>query len=167
MSCEKLKVGVCYNSNMLSNIEQVIREYLPGVVHMSLATSNNNVPWISELHFMYDADLHIYFRSLPSRRHSLDIKENPNVSGNVIKQHTIGEKVRGVYFEGKAELIENVTMQSESYKAFTKRFGPNKDVLEEANTENGHKFYKITVENYYVFDSISSNPSKKYKLSWH
>jgi len=36
------------------NIEQKIREYLPQVIHLSLATSSENKPWVGEVHFAYD-----------------------------------------------------------------------------------------------------------------
>ncbi|HLZ15367.1 MAG TPA: hypothetical protein VKQ34_05305 [Candidatus Saccharimonadales bacterium] len=36
------------------DIEQIIRDYLPDVVHMSLATCKDNKPWVCEVHFAYD-----------------------------------------------------------------------------------------------------------------
>lgn len=80
-------------------IEKAIREYISTVVHMSLATSHENTPWITEVHFSYDDDLNIYFRSKPHRRHSEEIKKNNKVSGNIIKQHILKEDVSGIYFE--------------------------------------------------------------------
>ena len=47
-------------------IEQTIREYIDQIVHMSLATSANNQPWVCEVHFAVDDELNIYFRSIKS-----------------------------------------------------------------------------------------------------
>lgn len=147
------------------NIEQVIREYLPGVVHMSLATCRNNKPWVCEVHYVYDDDLNIYFRSTSSRRHSLEIADNPNVSGNIIEQHT-GQKPRGVYFEGRAELLHDVAADHPAYQLFAQRFGLGPEIVEDAKSEDGHKFYKISVDTYYLFDARESKPSQKYELPW-
>jgi uncharacterized protein YhbP (UPF0306 family) len=151
---------------MLTNIEQVIRDYLPEVIHMSLATTNDDKPWVCEVHYVFDSDLNLYFRSTPDRRHSKEIEKNPNVAGNIVKQHSLGQKPRGIYFEGKAEMLQDVDENDVAYTLYCKRFGTNQSILQEARTENGHKFYKITVNKFYVFDSIESNPSQKYELDW-
>jgi hypothetical protein len=77
---------------MLKDIEKVIRDYLPEVIHMSLATCKDNKPWVCEVHFVYDNDLNLYFVSLPSTRHSSELRANPYVSGNIVKQFKLGEK---------------------------------------------------------------------------
>lgn len=148
------------------NIEQAIRDYLPEVIHMSLATSKDNKPWVCEVHFPYDQDLNIYFSSLTSRRHSQEIAVNPNVAGNIVTQHVEGQKVRGVYFEGKAELLKNVTSTYSAFLSLQERFGLDEEDLQEAGEENGHHFYKISVETFYLFDSRESKPSQKYELNW-
>lgn len=104
------------------DIEQAIREYLSEIIHMSLATCAGGRPWVCEVHFAFDEDLNLYFRSKPSRRHSEEIAANPNVAGNMVTQHQLGDKVRGVYFEGKAELLENVGEQHPAYVLYKERF---------------------------------------------
>lgn len=148
------------------DIEQAIRDYLPKVIHMSLATCSNNKPWVCEVHYVFDNELNLYFRSKAQRRHSQEIELNPNVAGNIVMQHSLGQKVRGVYFEGKAELLENVDENHGAYKLYCERFDADGEILEEAQTETGHKFYKITVSTFYLFDSRESSPSKKYELKW-
>lgn len=151
---------------MISNIEKVIREYLPEVIHLSLATMRGNKPWICEVHFVFDNDLNLYFRSTPTRRHSKEIADNHNVAGNIIKQHLVGQKPRGVYFEGTAELLTDVDENHVAYKLYCERFDTDEEILAEAKTETGHKFYKICVSKFYVFDSLESSPSQKYELEW-
>lgn len=152
---------------MIADVEKVIREYLPEVIHLSLATSRNNKPWICEVHYVFDDDLNLYFRSLASRRHSKDIEGNKYVAGNIVKQHLVDQKPRGVYFEGKAELLSGVDENHVGYILYCQRFGTDKEILEEAEKENGHKFYKISVDTFYLFDTIESKPSKKYELKWN
>ncbi len=148
------------------DVEKTIREYLPGVIHMSLASCVNNKPWVCEVHYVFDDDLNLYFRSKPSRRHSLEIEMNPNISGNIVEQHNLEDDVRGVYFEGIAEIMENIDMDNPVYKLFVNRFAMGEGILEDAKKEDGHKFYKISVNKFYVFDSRESDPSQKYELPW-
>lgn len=148
------------------NVEQTIREYLPEVAHLSLATSSGDQPWVCEVHFVYDDDLNLYFVSKPSRRHSREIAENPQVAGNIVKAHGARDKVRGVYFEGTAELLTDVDEGHVAFKLYGQRFGAGPGLLEEVKQPDGHKFYQITVKTYYVFDNQESNPSQKYELPW-
>jgi uncharacterized protein YhbP (UPF0306 family) len=148
------------------DIEQKIREYLPQVIHMSLATVRDDTPWISEVHFVYDQDLNFYFRSLASRRHSGDISINSKVAANIVEQHEIGEKVRAVYLEGTAEMLVDVDESHPAYIFYCERFGTGPEILEEARTEDGHKFYKITPTTLYLVDGRESSPSQKYELPW-
>jgi uncharacterized protein YhbP (UPF0306 family) len=147
--------------------EQAIRDYLPDILHMSLATSRDNRPWVCEVHFAYDSNLNLYFRSLLSRRHSQDIQINPNVAGNIVTQHSLNQKVRAVYFEGIASVLnadKDIKMAFECLKA---RFHLKEEVLSEASSEEGHKIFKVNVKNFYVFDGRDSNPAQKYELPWH
>lgn len=148
------------------DIEKLIREYLPDVIHMSLGTCAGNKPWVCEVHYVYDEQLNLYFRSKPSRRHSQEIAVNPNVAGNIVTQHAVGERPRGVYFEGTAELLPGVNEDHVAYKLYCERLGTGPKILEEAAQEDGHKFYKINVSDFYVFDTRESVPSQKYHLPW-
>lgn len=148
------------------DIEKTIREYLPKICHMSLATSRGDKPWICEVHYVYDDELNLYFCSRAKRRHSIEIADNPYVAGNMVKEHAVGEKVRGVYFEGTCELLADVDEDHIAFKLYDKQFTCGKEILEDAQAENGHKFYKITVDTWYLFDNKESSPSQKYVLEW-
>ncbi len=150
----------------LEDIEKTIREYLPDIIHMSLATCKDSKPWVCEVHYAYDDQLNMYFRSKPSRRHSQEIAANPNVAANIITQHQLGEKPRGIYLEGNAELLVDVNQNHIAYQKYCERLGTGPEILEEAKQEDGHKFYKITVSDFYVFDTRESKPSHKYHLKW-
>jgi uncharacterized protein YhbP (UPF0306 family) len=146
--------------------EKTIREYLPGVLHMSLATAAGNKPWVCEVHFVYDDELNLYFRSKKSRRHSQEIAANPNVAGNIVEQHGLTDKPRGVYFEGTAVILEDFNEDHKAYKAFGERLGAGPGIVEDSKEEDGHRIYKITVSDFYLFDSRESKPSQKYHLKW-
>jgi uncharacterized protein YhbP (UPF0306 family) len=147
-------------------IENFIREYLPEVVHMSLGTSRDNKPWVCEVHFAFDNDLNVYFRSLKSRRHSQEIADNPRVAGNIVKQHPLGVAPSGVYFEGTASLLDQDDDIEAAFKYLDERLGLGPDVLVEAKSDDGHNIYKISVENWYVFGKIGDQKIQKYQLEW-
>src|SRR5665213_2243900 len=133
------------------DVEKAVREYIDKSVHMSLATSSDNAPWVCEVHFAYDENLNIYFRSLKSRRHSKEIAKNNKVAGDIIDKYGVGDPVVGVYFEGKAELLGPGKEQDTAFKVLRERVDAAEDAREEAKREDGHQFYKITVKNWYVF----------------
>jgi len=148
------------------NIEDIIRKNIVKTIHLSLATVSENKPWVSEVHFAYDKQLNIYFRSKVSRRHSQEIAANPNVSGNIIKQHELGEYPLGVYFEGVAEQLRDVDESHLAYQAISKRFSLDSKIIDDANNDDGHKFYKISVSAWYVFGAFDDQGGQKYELPW-
>ncbi len=148
------------------NIEQAIRDYLPKIVHMSLATSKDNKPWVCEVHFAYDDDLNLYFRSLTSRRHSQEIAENPHVAGNIVVQHQLGVMPMGAYFEGTARLLPSGPEQDTAFECIKQRLGAGDEIMEEARREDGHQFYKIDVQTWYMFGKLTDKV-QKHELAWH
>jgi uncharacterized protein YhbP (UPF0306 family) len=144
-----------------ADIEKAIRDYLPEVIHMSLSTSINNMPWTSEVHYAFDNDLNLYFISKSSTRHGFEIMANPNVSGTVVKQHELGQKPKGVYFEGTAEALSEINEQGIAYQTYNKRFKTDWPWIDkETKLPDGHRIYKIIISEYYVFDK------EKYYLPW-
>lgn len=147
------------------DVEKVIREYLPNVLHMSLGTCVDNKPWVCEVHFVYDDDLNLYWRSLTSRRHSQEIAQNPRVAGNIVEQHGKGEKPRGLYFEGTAEHVGAFDESHPVYQLFIDRQGSRPTIAEESQKEDGPQLYKVTVADWYMFDVRESVPPQKYHLA--
>lgn len=134
---------------------------------MSLGTVSGDKPWVCEVHFVYDDDLNIYFRSEASRRHSLEIMDNPNVAGNIVKQHGFGEYPHAIYFEGTAAMIIESAERHRVFPLFKQKMALDESILEDADKDDGHKFYKITVENWYAFGKFGGDKGRKYKLAWN
>jgi uncharacterized protein YhbP (UPF0306 family) len=147
------------------NLEQIIKDYISSIVHLSLATSENNKPWVCEVHYAYDDDLNLYFRSKPSRRHSQEIAKNPYVAGNIVKQHALGEPGVGVYFEGEARVLETDAERATAFSVIRDRLKAPDSILPESQEPDGHHFYKITINTYYLFGAFDGQPAQKYTLS--
>lgn len=149
------------------DLETIVREYIDKSIHLSLGTCAGNKPWVCEVHFAYDPELNLYYRSLKSRRHSQDIAQNPNVAGNIVKQHVPGEVPHGIYFEGTAALVTDDAERQKVYPYFAQRLGTKDTVLEEARRDDGHQFYKITVSKWYTFGKFDTDTVEKRELDWH
>lgn len=149
------------------DVEEIVREYVEKTIHMSLATSENNRPWVCEVHFAVDDELNIYWRSKSDRRHSQEIAKNPSVAGNIVKQHVMNEGPAGIYFEGEAELLVDVDENHPAFIAFDGRFGLGREIIDDSLKDDGHKFYKVTVKNWYAFGKFDGESNKKYKLEWN
>lgn len=152
---------------MSIDIEKEIREYIQLLFHLSLATVRDNRPWVCEVHFAYDEDLNLYFRSKPGRRHSLEIANNPSVAGNIVRQFTREDQVVGVYFEGEARMLEVGEERMKAFECIKERLQADESILKEADREDGHKFYKITIENWYVFGKFGAESGQKLQLAWN
>ncbi|HSW65708.1 MAG TPA: pyridoxamine 5'-phosphate oxidase family protein [Bacillota bacterium] len=149
------------------DVEQVVREFIDKTVHLSLATTTGTAPWVCEVHFAYDDNLNLYYRSLSSRRHSREIAANPHVAGNIIDKYEVGASVTCVYFEGAAELLSAGPAQDLAAQCITARLGVQTDIVEEASRPEGHQFYKISVANWYVFGRFGGDKGQKYQLAWN
>jgi len=149
------------------DVEQTVREFIDKTIHLSLATTTGTAPWVCEVHFAYDDNLNLYFRSLKERRHSQEIAANPHVAGNIIDKYEAGAKVVGVYFEGTTELLPAGPDQDLAAECLKRRLGIETNIVEEASHEGGHQFYKISVANWYVFGRFGADKGQKYKLEWN
>jgi uncharacterized protein YhbP (UPF0306 family) len=120
--------------------EKLVRDCLSKCIHMSLGTCADNKPWVCEVHFAYDGELNLYYRSLESRRHSQEIEKNKYVAGNVVKQYAKGEPCDGaVYFEGTAKLLTPGQELDAAHNALSERLGIGDAELQQAQDQAGHQ----------------------------
>lgn len=147
-------------------IEHTIREYIPQIIHMSIASVRDNKPWVCEVHFSYDDDLNLYFASSTETRHAQELTANPAIAGNIVTQHHKNQKVRCVDFEGTATPLSSDEAEQTAYKAYVARYGESEGLLNEIRKDGNVRFFKISVENYYLFDSYEDGRGK-HTLSWN
>lgn len=147
-----------------SEIEAIIRDYIGQVIHLSLATVKNDRPWVCEVHFSYDQELNLYFVSSRNTRHAQELVANPYVAGNIVTQHFKNQKVRCVDFEGIATMLDGDEAHA-AYNAYIDRYGPSEGLLNEIQKDGDTRFFKIRVENFYLFDSYGEARGKHH-LVW-
>ena len=139
---------------------------MPRVVHLSLSTCSHHRPWIAELHFGYDADLNLYFRSLLERRHSREIAANPAVAGSIVTQHDPAEPPLGVFFEGAARLLSSFADRRVAFDCLRERLPLDERAFDESGRADGHRFYAISVETFNVYGALKGPARQKYELAW-
>lgn len=149
------------------DVEKIIREYIEKTVHMSLATTVYGKPWVCEVHFAFDDQLNLYFRSSPTRRHCIELTQNPQVAGNIVRQHKLHESPKGVYFEGSAKKLEAGEEQNQAAECINLRLKAGDDILDQAKNPDGAQFYKVLVDKYYAFGEFEGRKMSKYELIWN
>jgi len=122
---------------------------------MQVATSRENQPWACTVYFATDEDLNLYWISLPTRRHSEEIRRNEKVAGTVVLPHTPGDEVRGIQFEGIAKELQG-TEAREGLQYYAQRYGMDESAIEKILTgENPHVCYRITPKSFVLFDEVN------------
>lgn len=145
------------------DIKNTVLDMASKTVHMSLGTVSDSRPWVCEVHFALDDNLNIYFVSLESTRHCLDIAENPSVAGNIVRQHSLTEPPNGLYFEGLAHKVIEPT--EDLIKNYCNILG--RDEAKVIADLSGQKsMYCIKVENWAVFGNVDGNGYKKHVFAW-
>jgi len=151
---------------MTPNLEELIREYLAKASVLSLATIRDDKPWICNVWYGFDEAMNIYWFSSIRRRHSLNIKQNPFVAGAMCYPQTPQDAVRGLQFEGIAELLTDeqhiLTARKTLGHAFTKE---RMEVLS-THPDRPHKFYRAVPELFVLFDAenFPDDPRQEYHV---
>ena len=150
-----------------ADVEQIIRDGIKDLYHLSLATSRDNKPWVCEVHFGYDQELNLYFISLPTRRHSEDIAYNPRVAGNIIPQYSLeAPDILGIYFEGTCKKLENETDKQIAFRALQEHINLSAERLKESRNPGEHQFYKISVKEWSIFGRFGGPSGVKHTIKW-
>ncbi len=87
----------------MKGTRELIIEILERGFLMSLATVDESGPWVSDVIYVYDDDLIIYWLSDIGRRHSKAIGGNPKTAATITLD---ADKNIGLQIEGKSKKIE-------------------------------------------------------------
>lgn len=134
--------------------EQYADEFLGLGMVMQLATSRDNTPWISTVYFVADAERNIYWLSLPGRRHSEEVTNNPHVAIAIaIKQDL---PVIGIQAEGTVAIVEDAAVVEKILADYMKKYdGAGKEFHQRFLAgKNQHQLYKLTPSSLVLFDEV-------------
>jgi ribonuclease HI/uncharacterized protein YhbP (UPF0306 family) len=137
--------------------EEYVDEFLALGTVMQLATSRENVPWISTVYFVADDERNIYWLSLPGRRHSEEVVDNPRVAVAIaIKQDM---PVIGIQAEGLVAIVDDAAIVEKILASYVKKYdGAGKEFHQRfVEGKNKHQLYKLTPSSMVLFDEVHFN----------
>lgn len=155
----------------MKNLKKIITEYLKEAKLMQMATSKNNKPWVATVWYVQDEKLNLYFISRRSRRHSLELKDNRNVAGAIVRPHIkgSGEKVAGLQFEGTSH---DLTDEPDEIKKVDRLYHEKYSLAEHIPLQQLTDpkwiatYYVIHPKVFVLWDEINfpDNPRQEFKL---
>jgi uncharacterized protein YhbP (UPF0306 family) len=133
---------------------ELIPKYLAESKVMQIATHAGEQPWICTVYYVEDKDLNLYWLSLPTRRHSQEIKKDHKVA--VAVPVKLDQPVIGIQAEGRAELVEDKAAIAKVMKKYVAKYGAGKDFLDNfVAGKNQHALYKFTPKQFVLFDEVN------------
>lgn len=150
----------------MNDLRDRIKNHLQTARVMQLATSVNNKPWVCNVHFYSDDDLNIYWCSLPTRRHSQEIEQNPHAAITIkIHEDTTAEKyIIGLSAEGNVKKITDDDMKKIGV-SYIKKLEKDENLIEEIlSGKRSDTFYCLTPTNFVLFDTKNflKDPRQEY-----
>lgn len=90
----------------MTDIRQLITDILNRGYLLSTATVDDGGVWVSDVIYVHDAQMNLYWLSQTAARHSKAIVQNSQVAGTVTVSNNPGESNIGLQITGVAEKIE-------------------------------------------------------------
>jgi nitroimidazol reductase NimA-like FMN-containing flavoprotein (pyridoxamine 5'-phosphate oxidase superfamily) len=136
------------------NAEEVIKKEVNNCNIMQLATCANDKPWVVTVHFYADDELNLYWCSRPDRRHSEEVRANPNASATIlVHENTEAENwVIGITYSGQVE--ELAALDNKLAQAYIDKLLKDPELPRKiASGEIPDKWYRLKPENIILFDT--------------
>lgn len=138
------------------DLRNLIDTYLSETNQLQLATCAENKPWIATVYFAHDEKLNLYWLSRRGRRHSKELYVNAPVAAAVVKQHTVGDKVRGIQCEGTSHEATDDYFEI-AHQLFSKKFGTKDEVKLKASEkgENVTTYFMLIPRRFVLTDALN------------
>lgn len=137
------------------DIKKIIHKYLTECNLMQLATTRDNQPWICNVWFAADNDMHIYWFSADHRRHSQEVQQNPKIAATIVMPYSSQEIPSGMQLQGRSEMLTDKKEIKKAEILFKKKKFNIQDIIKSMKEEgNTYHFYKITPTIIAVFDTV-------------
>jgi uncharacterized protein YhbP (UPF0306 family) len=152
-------------------LQELIYTYLNEYPLISVASCHQNTPWTCNLYFAFDEELNLYFISKTGRRHSEELRRNPNVAATICKPYSkpFIDPARGIQLEGKAIQIEDPLIAEIAFALYMNRFPDSIKYHKTVTDVTGaadRRIYQIMPSRIVLFDeeNFSANPQQVLKF---
>ncbi len=124
-------------------MDKHVADFLKGNKIMSLGTYDANNPWMCNVYYVVDDNLHLYFLSGPETIHVQQIEENDKVSFTITDTHQVPtDKKKAIQGWGRAKKVTSLKKVIWFISMFTKE--PTKYNPSEIIKSIGRVVYEIT-----------------------
>lgn len=139
----------------MTEIEKCIREDLAKARMMVVSTISGDQPWSFTAYFVADEDLHLYWISKTSSRHSQEISIHSKVAVNIpVKFDDLN--VIGLQVEGEAELVQDKALIQQKAKLYADKFVRGEEWYQNFIAEQGpFKLYTIKPTLFVLYDRVN------------
>ncbi len=138
------------------NAAELIKQYLEKQHMMQLATVRDGQPWCCTVYYVVDDRYNLYWASLPTRRHSQEVKNHSQVAVAIPVHFVKGEKVAGLQIAGKAEELAPSPAIRSVAERYAAKFHRDRAWIEDVITgRTAHRLYKLTPAAYALFDEVN------------
>jgi uncharacterized protein YhbP (UPF0306 family) len=136
-----------------SNILIELYKFLDSNTILTLATTRKDKPYISNLFYVADNDLSLYFLSNKKTRHAQEFIANPNVAVSIYDPASApGKFVAGIQIEGKVVVAKGLDLVR-NFPKYLKLFPATKinlEMLKQVNSDT--RLFKFTPDKEYFTD---------------
>ncbi len=147
------------------DLKTLIQEYMASNKHMQLATIGDGQPWLCTVYFTSDNDFCLYWTSARSRRHSLEIIDNPKAAVTIVRDT---ENKRALQITGEAHEVADDDLER-VHKLYQGKFGPKDYDLEEMKTHkpDGRAYWTFKPKTISLWDEVAfpSAPKQQFELN--
>ena len=145
------------------NMTDTFRRYFGQTKVLQVATVKNRKPWIATVYFVADKSLNLYWLSLPTRRHSMEIMDDRHVAIAIAVK--TDQPVIGIQGEGTVEVVTNAGTVQGIMEKYVAKYDSGHDFYDNfVQGTNKHRMYRFTPERYALFDEVNYPDSSPVEL---
>lgn len=144
--------------------QKIIKQYLLEQHVMQLATVREGQPWCTSVYYILD-NRKMYWASIPSRRHSLEIADDSRVAAAIVVKSAIDKRVAGIQIEGNAKQITSKQDIHPIALKYAARFNRTAQWVEDFSSgKTEHCLYVLSPNKYVLFDesNFPDDPRHEY-----
>jgi uncharacterized protein YhbP (UPF0306 family) len=126
---------------MTTDLKSIVTQILEQGYLMSLATSDADGLWVSDVVYVFDEYFNLYWLSMPDTRHSQAIIKNNQIACSITISNNQGEANVGIQVAGTAQKLETNDLE-----LATRHLAKRKREISDAQAilSKGQSWYKLT-----------------------